>query len=245
MPMHRKQVAAALQYLGDKADLKRRYERMVSLDQPQDTDAVDMALEMGGSLMPGVGQALAARDFERARRAGDETGMAMAGAAIAPGARIAKMLGKVPKSIRVSKSSDELHQAAVESGKMSPSTAAELAEAERLQDAGLISKEVGKNARRAEGASKILLTTLESDIPDFRHTDAREVIKRAQGLLQSRSQQNNPLQSRLKAAYQYSNSIGGLTNPNAPMSRKQRTVLSDIVRGDLTYNELGELQRVK
>ena len=84
MPMRREQVAAALQYLGDKANLRRRYERMTSLDQPQDSDAVDMALEMGGSLVPGVGQALAARDFERARRADDETGMALAAASAIP-----------------------------------------------------------------------------------------------------------------------------------------------------------------
>lgn len=88
MPMRREQVAAALQYLGDKADLKRRYERMVSLDQPQDSDAVDMALEMGGSLVPGVGPALAARDFERARRADDEAGMAMAAASAVPVGRL-------------------------------------------------------------------------------------------------------------------------------------------------------------
>jgi hypothetical protein len=84
MPMRREQVAAALQYLGDKANLRRRYERMTSLDQPQDSDAVDMALEMGGSLVPGVGPALAARDFERARRADDKAGMAMAAASAIP-----------------------------------------------------------------------------------------------------------------------------------------------------------------
>jgi len=90
MPVRREQVAAALKYLGDKADVKRRYERLTSLDQPQDTDAIDMALEMGGSLVPGVGPALAARDFERARRADDEAGMAMAGASALP---LGKLIG--------------------------------------------------------------------------------------------------------------------------------------------------------
>lgn len=90
MPVRREQVAAALKYLGDKADVKRRYERMVSLDQPQDADAIDMALEMGGSLVPGVGPALAARDFERARRADDKAGMAMAGASALP---LGKLIG--------------------------------------------------------------------------------------------------------------------------------------------------------
>jgi hypothetical protein len=92
MPVRREQVAAALKYLGDKADVKRRYERLTSLDQPQDTDAIDMALEMGGSLVPGVGPALAARDFERARRADDEAGMAMAGASALPLGRLAGAL---------------------------------------------------------------------------------------------------------------------------------------------------------
>jgi hypothetical protein len=90
MPVRREQVAAALKYLGDKADVKRRYERLTSLDQPQDTDAIDMALEMGGSLVPGVGPALAARDFERARRADDPAGMAMAGASALP---LGKLVG--------------------------------------------------------------------------------------------------------------------------------------------------------
>lgn len=84
MPPRREQLAAVLHSLGEKADLRRRFERMTSLDQPQDADAVDMALEMGGSLVPGVGQALAARDFERARRADDKTGMAMAAASAIP-----------------------------------------------------------------------------------------------------------------------------------------------------------------
>jgi hypothetical protein len=92
MPVRREQVAAALKYLGDKADVKRRYERLTSLDQPQDSDAIDMALEMGGSLVPGVGPALAARDFERARRADDEAGMAMAGASALPLGRLAGAL---------------------------------------------------------------------------------------------------------------------------------------------------------
>jgi len=92
MPVRREQVAAALKYLGDKADVKRRYERLTSLDQPQDSDAIDMALEMGGSLVPGVGPALAARDFERARRADDPAGMAMAGASALPLGRLAGAL---------------------------------------------------------------------------------------------------------------------------------------------------------
>lgn len=93
MPMRREQVAAALRYLGDKADLRRRAERMVSLD-PQEQDLADIAVETGASFVPGVGQALAARDVERARRANDPAGMAMAAAGAIPGERLAKLLGR-------------------------------------------------------------------------------------------------------------------------------------------------------
>jgi len=83
MPMRREQVAAALKYLGDKADLRGRYERATSLD-PQEQDLADIVVETGASFIPGVGQALAARDFERARRADDKAGMAMAAASAIP-----------------------------------------------------------------------------------------------------------------------------------------------------------------
>ena len=67
----REQIAAALKYIGDKADLRKRYERMTSLDPQPDTDLADVAVETVGGFVPGVGQALAARDVERARRAND------------------------------------------------------------------------------------------------------------------------------------------------------------------------------
>jgi hypothetical protein len=82
MAKDRKRLAAALAYIDEKA------KRLTSLDQPKESDAVDMALEMGGSFIPGVGQALAARDLERARRADDEAGMAMAAASALPVGRL-------------------------------------------------------------------------------------------------------------------------------------------------------------
>ena len=91
MPMRREQVAAALRYLQDKADLRGRFERATSLD-PQEQDLADIAVETGASLVPGIGPALAARDFERARRADDEAGMAMAAAGAIPGGKLAKLL---------------------------------------------------------------------------------------------------------------------------------------------------------
>ena len=118
MPMRREQVAAALQYFGDKANLRRRYERMTSLDQPQDADAVDMALEMGGSFVPGVGPALAARDFERARRADDKAGMAMAGASALPFGRLAGALKGYDPAIK--KITETEFEALAKTGKIHP-----------------------------------------------------------------------------------------------------------------------------
>jgi hypothetical protein len=94
--MNRKRLAAALAYVDEKA------KRLTSLDQPKESDAVDMALEMGGSFIPGVGQALAARDIERARRADDEAGMAMAAASALPvGRLIGALKGFDPAMARV------------------------------------------------------------------------------------------------------------------------------------------------
>ena len=91
MPMRRENVAAALRYLQDKADLRGRLQRATSLD-PQEQDLVDIAVEGVASLAPGVSPALAARDVERARRANDPAGMAMAAAGAIPGGKLAKLL---------------------------------------------------------------------------------------------------------------------------------------------------------
>ena len=88
--MRRENVAAALRYLQDKADLRGRFQRATSLD-PQEQDLADIAVETGASFIPGVGPALAARDFERARRADDPTGMAMAGMGAIPGGKLVRM----------------------------------------------------------------------------------------------------------------------------------------------------------
>jgi hypothetical protein len=91
MPVRRENVAAALKYLQDKADLRGRFQRAASLD-PQEQDLADIAVETGVSFIPGVGQALAARDVERARRANDPAGMAMASMGAIPGGRLAGLL---------------------------------------------------------------------------------------------------------------------------------------------------------
>jgi len=93
---NRENLAAALRFLQEKADLRGRFERALSLD-PQEQDLADISVETGASLLPIVGQtvigpALALRDVERARRAGDPAGMALAGTGAVPGARLAGLL---------------------------------------------------------------------------------------------------------------------------------------------------------
>ena len=58
--------------------------RFTSLDAPQNPTFAEMAAETGASFVPGVGQFLAARDIERARRADDPAGMAMAASNFLP-----------------------------------------------------------------------------------------------------------------------------------------------------------------
>jgi hypothetical protein len=242
MASQREKMAAALRHVEDKAELRRRLEQMMSLDQPQSMDVFDTLTDVGAGFIPGVGQAQAVRDFERARRDKDIVGMGLSTLAGAP------IVGGVAKATNVARKANKLEDFAtnaMQSGRMSPTTASELAEAERLADAQAIAKQVGLNARKAEGANRLLLKSLESDNPDFRHDDARAAIERMRGLLQSRTQQNNPMQDRLKTAYQYSNSIGGMTKPDASMSLNQRKVLSGILRGDIAYDEMGELRRIK
>lgn len=242
MPSNREKMAAALRHFEEKAELRRRLEQMTSLTQPQNADAVDVVADVGAGFVPGIAQAQAVRDFERARREGDTVGMGLSTLAGVP------VIGGVAKAANVARKAGTLQdvaEGAMQAGRMSPQTASELAEAERLADAGAIAKQTGLNAQKAEGANRMLLKSLESDNPDFRHDDARAAIERMRGLLQSRSQINNPMQERLRAAYQYSNSIGGMTKPDAPMSSTQRKVLSGILRGDIAYDDAGDLRRIK
>lgn len=101
MPMRRQDVAAALKYLQEKADLRRRYERLTSLDQPQDADAADVAVDIAAGFTP-LQYPQAARDFERARRESDPLGMGLATLAAVPVVGgVAKVAGKVRKGAEV------------------------------------------------------------------------------------------------------------------------------------------------
>jgi hypothetical protein len=59
-----------------------------SLDTPKDQGPIATGADMALSFVPGIGQAMAVRDIERARRDNDKTGMAMAGASLLPVGKI-------------------------------------------------------------------------------------------------------------------------------------------------------------
>jgi hypothetical protein len=64
--------------------LRDRGRKVLSLDTPADADLGDTAIDIGAGFLPGVGTALGARDFERARREGDKLGMALSGLGMIP-----------------------------------------------------------------------------------------------------------------------------------------------------------------
>lgn len=101
MPMRRENVAAALKYLQDKADLRGRFERLTSLDQPQDADAADIAVDIAAGFTP-LQYPQAVRDFERARRENDPLGMGLATLSAVPVVGgVAKAAGKARKPAKV------------------------------------------------------------------------------------------------------------------------------------------------
>jgi len=83
--------------------------RTFSLDPQPEQSLPEMGVEAVAGFIPGVGQAMAGRDWERARRANDPAGMAMAGASLAPWGRMGKALksgvfgGKSSKGADLSK----------------------------------------------------------------------------------------------------------------------------------------------
>lgn len=80
--------------------LRDRARRMTSLDTPQDADLGDVALDIGAGFVPGVGTALSARDFERARREGDALGMALGAAGMIP---VVGGVGRTVKALKAPK----------------------------------------------------------------------------------------------------------------------------------------------
>jgi hypothetical protein len=64
--------------------LRNRARKFVALDAPEESDMGDVATDVAAGFLPGVGTALSARDFERARRDNDKLGMGLAGLGMIP-----------------------------------------------------------------------------------------------------------------------------------------------------------------
>jgi hypothetical protein len=116
-PAQAQRIAAALRKPVDWA--KGQFSLDKQPGQGLGADVADMAL----SFVPGVGQAMSARDIERARRDNDPAGMALAGASMLPVGRIGKALKGIknelfagekalnaPKNLDVAKKAEELGQ---------------------------------------------------------------------------------------------------------------------------------------
>jgi len=74
-------------------ELRRRAGIFTSLDNSEDSDLLDMGVDIGAGFVPGVGTALSARDFERARREGDVLGMGLSTLGMVP------VVGGVPRTV--------------------------------------------------------------------------------------------------------------------------------------------------
>jgi hypothetical protein len=72
--------------------LSKALRNATSLDTPQDQPLAQDAGEMAAGFIPGVGQAMALRDFERARREDDKLGMGLSAVSLIPGGALVKAL---------------------------------------------------------------------------------------------------------------------------------------------------------
>lgn len=85
--------------------VRRQTRGLLSLEPQQDQSMAQTALEAVLGFIPGVGQALAARDIERARRANDPAAAAMAATEFLPFGRLA---GMTRDSKNILKASDDI-----------------------------------------------------------------------------------------------------------------------------------------
>ena len=88
--------------------LRNRARRFVSLDTPQDSDLGDTATDIGAGFLPGVGTALSARDFERARRESDPIGMALSAVGMVP------VVGGVARGVNKARKGEKATNATVQ-----------------------------------------------------------------------------------------------------------------------------------
>ncbi len=74
-------------------ELRRRAEIFTALENRDDADLADMGVDIAAGFLPGVGQALSARDFERARKEGDVLGMGLSTLGMIP------VAGGIPRTV--------------------------------------------------------------------------------------------------------------------------------------------------
>jgi len=80
---------------------QRTARSLLSLDPQEDAPASQQALEMALGFVPGIGQAMALRDLERARRAKDPVAAAMAATEFVPFGRLASAAKDIPGVSRI------------------------------------------------------------------------------------------------------------------------------------------------
>jgi len=87
----------------DKEGVLKSLKKMLSLDSPRDMTTGETAADLAAGFIPGVGTALSARDFERARREDDKLGMALSSLGMIP------VVGGMTRVVsRTAKGADEL-----------------------------------------------------------------------------------------------------------------------------------------
>jgi len=75
---------------------RRTVESLLSLDPQEDASTAQQAIEAALGFVPGIGQAMALRDIERARRAGDPAGAALAATEFIPFGRAISAMRRAP-----------------------------------------------------------------------------------------------------------------------------------------------------
>ena len=122
--------ANAGRYMGDSVeysdDINKLFEDQMnegikdffSLDPQKNTSLKQTAIETGLGFVPGVGQALALRDLERARRAKDPVAAAAAAASLIPGGKLVDVAGKARKIfVPASKEASDIFKTMEKAGK--------------------------------------------------------------------------------------------------------------------------------
>lgn len=137
-------------------DLKGAASGFFSLDPQENVPAAQQAAELALGFVPGVGQALAARDFERARRAGDKTGMALAAASVLPVGKLLPEAGVLRRDIFIGPKSQTWNKAAAE-------------EAMKLEKAGVKPEEIWKRTGTFRAPDKKLRQEISDQAMRLKH----------------------------------------------------------------------------